>query len=188
MSSKKEVTPYVCPSELSGSLDNGFRKFFQNPDKILARFVAPGMRVLDMGCGPGYFSLAMARLMQGSGKIFAADLQQGMLDKVAPKISATSMESVIKLHKCEADAVNINEALDFILAFYMVHEVPDQYRFLEEMKSLLKPNGKMLIVEPWFHVPKRSFRAMIQIIKDLGMSVSTGPKIFFSRSIVVHKK
>jgi 2-polyprenyl-3-methyl-5-hydroxy-6-metoxy-1,4-benzoquinol methylase len=48
--------------------------------------------------------------------------------------------------------------VDFALAFYMIHEVPNAESFLREIVSLLKPKGKMLIVEPKFHVSASAFR------------------------------
>lgn len=50
-----EVKNRVCPVELAGSLDNKIRKWFQNPQKILAPYIKEGMKVLDIGCGPGFF-------------------------------------------------------------------------------------------------------------------------------------
>jgi len=56
----------VCPVELAGSLDNKIRRWLQNPQKILDPYVKEGMKVLDLGCGPGFFSTAMAKMV---GKI-----------------------------------------------------------------------------------------------------------------------
>ena len=47
----------VCPVELADSLDSKIRRFLQNPQKILKPFVSEGMKVLDIGCGPGFFSI-----------------------------------------------------------------------------------------------------------------------------------
>jgi len=64
----KEGGHRVCPVALSGSLDNRFRRWFQNPRKILRPYVEKGMTVLDIGCGPGFFSIDMAHLMGASGE------------------------------------------------------------------------------------------------------------------------
>ena len=58
----------VCPVELAGSLDNKIRKWFQNPNKILAPFIKEGMNVLDVGCGPGFFSVELAKMVGKNGK------------------------------------------------------------------------------------------------------------------------
>ena len=70
----------ICPVELAGSLDGKIRRWLQNPQRILAPFVKEGMTVLDVGCGPGFFSVELAKLVGRTGKVISVDLQQGMLD------------------------------------------------------------------------------------------------------------
>ena len=78
----KNINTRVCPVALSGSLDNRIRRWLQNPEKILRPYITEGMAVLDVGCGPGFFSLEMARMVGKSGRVIAADMQEGMLQKV----------------------------------------------------------------------------------------------------------
>ena len=66
----------VCPVELSGSLDNKLRRWLQNPNKLLAPYLKSGMKVLDMGCGPGFFSIEIAKMIGSDGKVFSVDLQE----------------------------------------------------------------------------------------------------------------
>ncbi len=73
---------HICPVENAGMLDNSIRNFLQNPEKILKPYLQTGMVALDVGCGPGFFSLQMAEMVGESGKVIAADLQQGMLEKL----------------------------------------------------------------------------------------------------------
>jgi len=181
----KERNQRVCPVEHAGGIDNSIRRFLQNPQKILKPYILPGMTVLDVGCGPGFFSIEIAKLLVGSGKVIAADLQDGMLNKISQKIKGTELEQRITLHKCNADKVGVSEKADFILAFYMVHEVPDQGKFFEELKSLLKPGGGILIIEPKFHVSKKSFGEMIIRLKIIGFKIFSGPKVFISRSVLI---
>ncbi len=125
---------HVCPVEKAGGLDSGIRKLLQRPKKILGNYVGDGMVVLDLGCGPGFFSVEMAKMVGASGKVIAVDLQEGMLRKLENKIQGTEIEKRIKLHRCDTDKIGITEKVDLVLAFYMFHEVPDQKKFLEEIK------------------------------------------------------
>jgi len=146
------------------------------------------MTVLDMGCGPGYFTVELARLTGESGKVVAADLQQEMLVKMLLKVKSFGLEKRVVPHKCEPERTGIKHKLDFILTFWMVHEVPDQQSFFEEMKSLLNPGGKILIVEPIIHVTKRSFNDMIIRLESAGLQITDRPDITFSRSILLDMK
>jgi ubiquinone/menaquinone biosynthesis C-methylase UbiE len=69
--------PHVCPVENSGALDNRLRKLFQNPRRLLKPYIQTGMTVLEVGCGPGFFTLDIAEMVGESGKIIAADVQDG---------------------------------------------------------------------------------------------------------------
>jgi len=178
----------VCPLELAGGLDNSIRRFLQNPQKLLKSFISKEMTVLDLGCGPGFFSFEIAKMLGDSGKVIAADLQYGMLEKVSNKIKGTSLVRKIILHKCETDSIGITETIDFILAFYMIHEVPEKDKLFKELKSILKPNGKILIVEPKIHVTKKAFNKMIDSLKSIGFEINNAPKVFFSRTILLTHK
>jgi len=178
----------VCPVELAGGLDNSIRRFLQNPQKILKPYIKEEMTVLDFGCGPGFFTIEIAKMLGGSGKVIAADLQDGMLEKVKNKIKGTRLEQIIRLHKCESDKIGIAEEVDFILGFYVIHEVPDKKRLFEEFNSLLKQDGKILIIEPNFHVSKNAFNDMLGIMGNSGLKVIERPKSFMNRAVLAEKK
>jgi len=172
----------VCPVEGACALDNRFRAFFQNPRRILLPYVSEGMSVLDAGCGPGFFSVEMARLVGPSGRVYACDLQEGMLARVRGKVEGTALASRIVLHKCSPSRIGLSEPVDFALAFYMLHELPDQRAFFLEVFSLLRPDGRLLVVEPPFHVSKASFSASIGLALDAGFVSLECPGVAFSRT------
>ncbi len=67
---------HVCPVERAGSLDNRIRRWLQDPQKILGPYIEEGMTILDIGCGPGFFSIDMAQMVGKSGRVIASDLHQ----------------------------------------------------------------------------------------------------------------
>jgi hypothetical protein len=67
----------------------------------------------------------------------------------------------------------------------MVHEVSNQTGLLEEIKSILRPKGQFLIVEPKIHVSKRAFDETIMKAMKIGFEPIEQPKIFFSRSMIL---
>ena len=143
------------------------------------------MSVLDLGCGPGVFTVEIAKLVGESGKVVAADLQDGMLNIVAGKIKGTLLEQRVMLHKCQENRIGLEGKMDFILAFWMVHEVPDHDRLFEELKSILNPGGKLFIVEPKFHVGRSAFQMMTDGLVRTGFKIVGKPKVFFSRAILL---
>jgi len=181
-----ETNTRVCPVELSGSLDNKWRKWLQNPQKILSPYIFPGLKVLDIGCGPGFFSIEIAKMIGDNGKLYSVDLQEGMLNLIKKKIAGTELESRIHLTKSDADGFSLPEKVDFILAFYMVHEVPDKENLFKLFKSFLNTNGKLLFIEPkLFHVSKKEFELSLQLAKNAGFNIAKAPKLAFSHSAVL---
>jgi len=175
----------VCSVERAGALDISLRKLFHNPGKILRPYLTEGMTVADIGCGPGFFTIEMAKIVGHTGTVTAVDLQQGMLDIVHRKTENTSLRNIVEFHNCQAGKIGLSKKFDFILIFYMLHEVPDQTIFLKELNSLLKPGGKILIAEPNVHVTKSDFSNSKIKMQDAGFTVLEGPEIFFSRSVIL---
>ena len=178
----------VCPAEHSGWFVNPIRKWFQNPQRILKDHVKEGMTVLDIGCGPGFFSIPMATMVGKTGRVVAADIQEAMLERLKNRISGQDIEDRIQLHLAQAGRIETPQSVDFALAFYMVHEVPDQDEFFQELKSILKPGAKLLVVEPTFHVSKKAFEETITRARAVGFVVDSGPGVFFSRSVVLRRE
>jgi ubiquinone/menaquinone biosynthesis C-methylase UbiE len=67
----------------------------------------------------------------------------------------------------------------------MVHEVPDQDKLFTELKSVLKPGGKIYIIEPRFHVSLKLFESMITRIENTGFEITERPKVSLSRAVLL---
>ena len=179
--------PHICPAGLAGGLDNKLRQWIQNPHTILSPHVCPGMAAMDLGCGPGYFTLEMARLAGPQGRVLAVDLQQGMLDRLTTKLHNTELADRVIPHRCGPTDLKLpsTASLDFILAFYMIHEVPDQDRLFRQLAAALKPGGKLLMVEPFFHVTAREVRDSLKFAKQAGLLVWEGPAMRLQHTTIL---
>jgi ubiquinone/menaquinone biosynthesis C-methylase UbiE len=184
MQEKKKQS--FCPLFMAGILDSKLRRFLFNPNKILKPYINKNMTALDIGCGPGVYTIEIAKLLEGTGKVVAVDLQEGMLEIIKKKIIGKSYESNIILHKCLQDKININGNYDFALMFYVVHEVPSKANLFNEILPLINKNGLLMIVEPKL-ISSKDFNEMINVIKENGFEEYNRLKITLSRGIVLKK-
>jgi len=181
------MSRHVCPWWGGYFIDNWFRRWLHQPERILSPYVRPGMTVMDFGCGMGMFAIGMARLVGNHGQVFAVDLQQKMLDVLVRRAARAGVAERIRIHRCEPDSITCDDTIDFALAFYSVHEVPDQRRLLGEIWACIRPNGRMLVVEPIGHVPVKEFETMVSVAEEVGFEVDERPRIRLSRAVVLRK-
>lgn len=185
--SRDDHSNFTCPWWLLFTFDNPLRKLVHNPHKILSPLIMPGNTVLDVGCGMGYFTLELARLVGDNGKIIAADMQPQMLTGLIRRLENTGLDARVQTRLSTARKIGISEPIDLALAFWMVHEVTDREAFLTEIYEALRPQGKFLIVEPKIHVNKQNFFKTVLICQKIGFAAVQETSIFMSRSMVFIK-
>ncbi len=168
----------VCSHTHSFFLDNVIRRIFQDPVKITGPYIRPKDTVIDFGCGPGYFTAAMAKQTGPDGTVWAVDLQPEMLEKVSRKCRELGLSPIVTCHQCSQKAIDLPPGFqaDFMLAFYMVHEVPDRQAFFRQAFELLKPGGRFLVVEPPFHVSRSQFETICAAALEAGFKQLDPPK------------
>ena len=185
MSDKLTGQKFVCPWWLCFTFDNPLRRLLHNPGTILGPYIQPGNNVVDVGAGMGYFSIFMAKLVGPTGHVTAIDIQTRMLSVLARRAQRQGVSERITTHLASSGSLDHHSRADFILAFWMVHEVPDQGKFLAEVHNLLKPHGHFLLVEPIVHVPKKSFVQTLKTAKEVGFFVKESPGIRISHSALL---
>ncbi|HNY50671.1 MAG TPA: class I SAM-dependent methyltransferase [Smithella sp.] len=173
---------HVCPWWLCFTFDNPVRRIFHDPIKILSPYIHKGDTAIDIGPGMGYFSIPMAELVGSTGRVIAIDIQQKMLSALMARAQKKGVSDRIKTHLAKPDSLCFHDKADFILAFWMVHEVPDQRRFLAEIGDLMKSDGLFLLVEPRIHVSRKNFARTVETAKALGFTIKESPQISMSQS------
>jgi ubiquinone/menaquinone biosynthesis C-methylase UbiE len=179
---------YVCPWwSAPFTIDTPLRRWLHDPQKVVGPYVRPAMTVIDVGCGPGWFAVPMAKMVGDGGKVVAVDLQPQMLEMVGRRAAKVGVAARIELHKCEPDRLGIATQADFALVFAMLHEVPDQRRLLTEIHACLKPGGKLLLAEPPIHVTRKKFADEKAVAEQVGFSVVSEPHVRWCRAALFMK-
>jgi ubiquinone/menaquinone biosynthesis C-methylase UbiE len=177
---------HTFSAQKAHQLDNKFRRLLQNPFKILAPFVSEGMTVLDYGCGNGYFSVPLSIMVGKLGKVYAVDIQCEMLDKLTAKLSDSGIKNVTQILK-GSEKMPMNGIVDLAIAVYVVHEIPDPNIFFKEIFDILKPQGKLVVIEPDFIVSRRKFKKTVEIAKRVGFIECEKLNLLFSKSRILLK-
>jgi len=135
----------VFPPGKARSLLNPARRLVQPPRRVVdALGVAPDARVLEIGCGPGYFSPTLATAVP-DGEIVLGDLQSDMLSLARERVSAFDHVRLVQL---DASALPFAaEAFDAVLVVLMLGEVPERERCLSECRRVLRAGGVALFAE-----------------------------------------
>ncbi len=180
----------VFPASRAGHLDGWLRRFMFQPDRFVDRYITSGDRVLDIGCGPGLFTRAIAKKVGDTGMVIAVDVQEEMLEILRKKAQKEGLLSRIRLHLAEPESLSLNESeqIDVAFAWYVVHEVIDPTRLMQEVFALLVPGGRFLIVEPRFVVSSVEFEETVKIAGNAGFQVTGFQSVHFSRAVLLKKE
>jgi ubiquinone/menaquinone biosynthesis C-methylase UbiE len=126
---------------------------FLDPNDVLKQFGIYGAQdVADLGAGAGHFSFAAARRLEG-GRLYAVDLEREMLARL---VSEANTLGHANIHPLWGDASKrggvplADQTLDRAIATNILYQVDDRSGFAEEVKRLLRPGGKVLVIE-WRH-------------------------------------
>ena len=101
--------------------------------------------VAEIGCGPGYFTPRLAKALM-DGKLYALDTDEEMLAACRQRVTAARLGNV-EVQQCEEFDFPLEEgSLDGLFLAFVVHESPDQPRFLQSIRRLLKPRGWVTVL------------------------------------------
>ncbi len=178
---------HVCPWWLAYTFDHRLRRWVHNPKKLFGAYVHPGMTVVDIGCGLGFNALGLAGLVGPAGRVIALDIQQKMLDGVMRRAKKQGLDRRIEPHLATGEDFGLNVKAQFILAFYMVHEVPDRSMFVRQVRNNLEEGGRFMMIEPPFHVTAKAFQESIHIAEKSGLILNERPEVPFGRAAVFRR-
>jgi len=157
----------------------------QDPLKVVAPYVREGMTVLEPGPGMGFFTLELGRLVGPSGRVVAIDIQPRMLSSLKRRAARAGLLERVDARLAAPDTMGIKDlagAVDFTLAFYLVHELPAVERFFGEVAKAAKPGAGLLFAEPTGHVKIMDFESELEAAIKAGFELVERPAIRRSRA------
>lgn len=161
-----------CPAWLAWLLENPVtdRLRSRHPRlEILA--VKPGMRVIDVGCGPGRLTIPVARQVGPEGEVVALDMQPEMLGKLEKRIAASGLNNIRAVLGGIGQTEIDRDAFDLALLVTVLGEIPDREAALRGIYGSLKPGGILSVTEI-FPDPHYQTRATVRTLaEDAGFRV-----------------
>ena len=126
-------------------LDNPIRRLIQPPFELLEKLaITPDDVVVDFGCGPGYYTVELAKKAK---MVVAVDLSSEMLKKAQNKAEKAGVRNIQFLQSKGTNIQLEDNSVDLILLVTVYHEVGESEAVLKEFNRILKPEGKLIIVE-----------------------------------------
>lgn len=170
-----------CPTWLGWmvEMDNPFTK--ANRARVIVGHLglAPGMKILDAGCGPGRLTLPLSEAVGPQGEVTALDIQEGMLERVHEKVGAAGLKNVRFLQAGLGEGKLPKAYYDRALLVTVLGEIPDQVSALQEIHGALKPGGILSVTEVIFDPHFQRREAVIGMAQAVGFN----EKNFFGKSL-----
>jgi SAM-dependent methyltransferase len=132
------------PERLAFTLNNRVRRFLEPPDRLISKL---GLRasdvVVDFGCGPGFYTIPMAKVV---ARTVALDISPRMLERT----DSNARKNGVTVELLTTDGTEIklgDESVDLIFLNHVFHEVVNRQKVLSEFLRILKPSGRLTVVE-----------------------------------------
>lgn len=135
------------PKQYQQTLENPDRVSALQIDKVVATLgLTPGMRVADLGAGSGLFTIPFGRAVGASGKVFAVDIDAGLLAIVAEKGKSSGVSNIQTVVAGTTDP-RLPEPVDVIFICDTMHHLPNQAEYVKQFGALLRPGGRVAVID-----------------------------------------
>ncbi|MEK0368557.1 MAG: class I SAM-dependent methyltransferase [Nitrosopumilus sp.] len=140
-------TPTHILNYFAVSLILYFRDLFKPPKIVLREVdIKHGFTILDYGCGPGNYSIAVSELLEGTGVVFALDKHPIAIKSISKKIKKRSIANIETIHSnCKTGLAS--NSVDVILLYHVFNDLKNPDVVLEELHRILKPSGILSFME-----------------------------------------
>jgi ubiquinone/menaquinone biosynthesis C-methylase UbiE len=118
------------------------------PEALLRRLgLRKGDTMADIGCGPGFFTLPAAKIVGPTGRVLAADIQGEMLTAVRSRAAEAELANVRVVKTSDTEIPLPATSCNFILMAFVLSELDQRATFLHKAARLLKPKGRLIVIE-----------------------------------------
>lgn len=135
---------HVFPARWAFLLNNPIRRWISPPKRLISKLgIGSGDTVVDFGSGPGFFTVPVAKV---AGRVIAVDVSPDMLEQA----KHNSRQQRVHLELLQSDGRDLkldSGSVDLILVNHVFHEVKDKTATLREFLRVLKPSGRVAIIE-----------------------------------------
>jgi ubiquinone/menaquinone biosynthesis C-methylase UbiE len=129
-------------------LDRRERENEENPDLALRLLrIRKGATVADIGAGSGYIAIRMAKIVGPMGKVYASDIQPGMLTLLQQYVAKAKLDNVVPVLGVVDDPKLPAESLDLAIMVDVYHEFSEPQKMLQRIREALKPDGRLVLLE-----------------------------------------
>lgn len=177
-----------CPPWVGVLLLNPFRRLGENPRRLLGSLLRPCMTVLEPGPGMGFFTLDIARLVGPTGRVVAVDVEPAMIERLRRRAEAAGVADRVEVRLASSSRLGIEDlvgGVDVAIAIHVVHEIDDKATFFADIRAALKPDGRVLVVEPPLHVSRAAFAVSLEIARRAGLRVAGRPRLAWRKEALL---
>jgi ubiquinone/menaquinone biosynthesis C-methylase UbiE len=132
----------------AGWLERPEREDEEAPSTALdALALKPGMVVADIGAGSGYYSARIAKRVGPSGRVYATDIQPGMIELLNRRIKSEGLTNITTVLGGMDDPKLSANSIDLAIMVDVYHELQEPQIFLQRLKETFKPGGRLVLLE-----------------------------------------
>jgi len=156
-----------CPAALSWIVDNPLRRTYMRP--VLDRIgIRPGERVLELGPGPGAFTVGAADRVGPEGHLIAVDIQPKMIARLEQRLQEAGITNV-EPHVASAHALPLDdESVDRAFLITVLPEIPDRGRALTQLHRVLRLGGVLSITEEFYDPEYLFLHETVRLVEAAG--------------------
>ncbi len=136
------------PKAYIAALEDPNRENYQKPNDVLdALALKPGEVVADIGAGSGYFTVRFSNALKESGKVYAVDVSQDMIDYMNRRFQETNARNVTTVMAAADDPRLPDASVDRIFICDTWHHIENRSQYLTRLKRALRAGGQIIMID-----------------------------------------